>query len=64
MVAVVVVVAAVAVEAAEVTVILTMGLVVVTMVTAAGEATDGNCSNDPFFALVPTIAAPWPARQT
>jgi hypothetical protein len=42
-------VAAVAVEAVVVMVILTMDMVVVTMATAAGEAIDGNCSNDPPF---------------
>ena len=30
-----------------VTVILTMDMVVVTMATAAGEAVEGNCLNDP-----------------
>jgi hypothetical protein len=58
-------VAAVAVvEAVGVMVILTMDMVVVTMATAAREATDGNCSNDPLFAFssrwVPTIGAPAP----
>jgi hypothetical protein len=54
MVAVAVVVAAVAVEVevVGVMVILTMGMVVVTMATAAREAVDGNCSDDPFLALV------------
>jgi len=37
-------VGAVAVGAVEVMVILTMGSVVVTAATAAGEAIDGNCS--------------------
>jgi hypothetical protein len=55
---------AVEVEAVGVMAILTMGMVVVTMATAAGEAIDGNCSDDPFLVLVPTIGAPWPARQT
>ena len=35
-------------EAAGVMVILTMGMVVVTMGTAAREAIDGNCLNGPF----------------
>ena len=49
-------VAAVAAEAVEVgvMVILTMGLVVVTMATVAGEAIDGNRSlMDPFFRVAP-----------
>jgi len=51
-------VAAVAVEAVGVGVgvmeILTMGLVVVTTATVAGEAIDGNCSlMDPFFRVAP-----------
>lgn len=61
-------VAAVAVEAGEavgVMVILIMDSVVVTMATAAGEATDGNCLFFVFSSsLVPTIGVPWPARQT
>ena len=47
------------VEAAGVMVILTMGMVVVTMGTAAGEAIDGNCLNGPF----PPFSSRWSLRS-
>ena len=61
-------VAAVAVEAVGGMVILTMDMVVVTMATAAGEAIDGNCSNDPALPFPHVgflqLARLGPARQT
>ena len=59
-----VVVAAVAVEAVVggVMVILTMGLVVVTTATVAGEAIDGNCSPIRMTHSFLMTGAPWLAR--